>query len=335
MPPSLAVRLGSLALKNPVVCASGEWTMTVDGLRAALEAGAAAVVAKSTNESEAAKRQLDGAAYLLLDDEWRPTERTTRQTSLFNRSGLVAAPFETWVATLAEVDRDARARGAYVVASLIPADADELPALARAFEDAGLRWLELNLSASHGEEAAPGAIELVGDADRVEDLVGRVRAATGIHITVKLPGANDVLALVGAALEAGADSVALVGRPLGFLPDLETRRPYLGTFGAIGGGWALPLTLRWVAKARSRFGSDVPIIATNGVRDGRDVARALLSGAAAAEIGTAVWTDGPGALTRAIDDLGGYLDQQGASAQSLIGEAADAVLTYEEAGRKR
>lgn len=335
MPPNLAVRLGSLPLKNPVVCASGEWTTTREGLRAALEAGAAAVVAKSTNESDAAKLQLHEAAYVLLDEEWRPTERATRQTSLFNRSGLVGDSFDAWVATLAEADRDARARDAYVVASLVPAAADELPGLARAFEDAGVRWLELNLSAPHAEEASPGAIELVGDPQRVEHLVGRVRAATGQHLTVKLPGSGDVLGLVGAALDAGADSVALVGRPLGFLPDLETRRPYLGTFGAIGGAWALPLTLRWVAKARARYGPGLPILATNGVRDGRDVARALLAGATAAELGTAVWTDGSGALTRAIDDLGGYLAQQGAPAQSLIGEAADAVMTYEEAGRKR
>ena len=335
MPPSLAVRLGSLGLKNPVVCASGEWTMTGEGLRAALAAGAAAVVAKSTNESEAAKRQLEAAAYVLLDEEWRPAERATRHTSLFNRSGLVGDPFEAWVATLADADREARSRDAYVVASLIPAAADELPALARAFEDAGLRWLELNLGASHAEEAAPGAIELAGDAERVEDLVSRVRTATGMHLTVKLPGSGDVLGLVGAALEAGADSVALVGRPLGFLPDLETRRPYLGTFGAIGGAWALPLTLRWVVKARARFGPDVPLLATNGVRDGRDVARALLAGATAAELGTAVWTDGPGALARARDGLAAYLDEQGVSAQSIVGEAADAVMTYEEAGRQR
>jgi dihydroorotate dehydrogenase (NAD+) catalytic subunit len=335
MPPDLSVRLGSLHLKNPLVCASGEWTMTADGIHAAVAAGAAAVVAKSTNESEAAKRQLDSAAYVLLDDDWRPTAESTRGTSLFNRSGLVREPFDVWVATLAEADRTARAHDAYVVASLIPADPDELPALARAFDEAGLRWLELNLSASHGEEAAPGAIELVGDAERVEELVGRVRGATKLHLTVKLPSSGDVLALVGAAVEAGADSVALVGRPLGFMPDLETRRPYLGTFGAVGGGWALPLTLRWVAKTRARFGSAVPILATNGVRDGRDVARALLSGATAAELGTAVWTNGPHALAGALAGLSKYLDEQGVGAEALIGEAADAVMTYEEAGFER
>ena len=53
MPPSLALSLGSLELKNPVVCGSAQPTMTADGLRAPIDAAAAAVVAKSTNESEA------------------------------------------------------------------------------------------------------------------------------------------------------------------------------------------------------------------------------------------------------------------------------------------
>jgi dihydroorotate dehydrogenase (NAD+) catalytic subunit len=335
MPPSLGVALGSLELKNPVVVASGEWAMTGESIRAALAAGAAAVVAKSTNESEAARRQLDDAAYVLLDEEWRPTGHATRATSLFNRSGLVRDSVDAWAATLAEADLHAREREAYVAASLIPADADELPALARVFEDAGLRWLELNLSASHGEEAAPGAIELVSDADRVEELVGRVRAAVTLHLTVKLPGSGDVLALVAAARDAGADSVALVGRPLAFLPDLESRRPVLGTFGAIGGAWALPLTLRWVAKARARFGAELPILATNGVRDGNDVARGLLAGASAAELGTALWTNGPAAIERTLAGLGAYLDAQGLTAQELVGEAADAVMTYEEAGKRQ
>ena len=338
MPPDLTVRLGSVELKNPVVCASGEWTMTGDDLRRALDAGAAAVVAKSTNESEAAKRQLEKAEYALLDENWRSLERKratgARTTTLLNRSGLVAEEFDAWVETLAQADAYAREREAYVVASLIPGDVAALAEMARAFENAGLRWLELNLSAAHAEEAPRGAIELVDDAEQAADVVARVRREISLPLAVKLPAQGDVLGLVAAALEAGADSVTLVGRPLAFLPDLETRRPILGTFGAIGGAWALPTTLRWVAKTRLRFGAAAPVIATNGLRDGRDVARALLAGATAAQLGTAVWLDGVGALARALAELGEYLEGLGLSASELVGEAADAAMTYEEVERR-
>lgn len=336
MPPDLSVSLGSLELKNPVVCASGEWTATLEGLRAAVDAGAAAVVAKSTNESEAAKRQLASAEYLLLDEHRRPLAngRAGRATSLLNRSGLVATSFEAWLETLASADAYAKERGAYVVPSLVPADADELVRMAIACGEAGLRWLEVNVGAPHGEEAAPGSIAVAGDSAAVDDVVTRLRAALSLPLTVKLPGHADVLGMVAAARAAGADSVCLVGRSLAFLPDPDTRRPLLGTFGAIGGAWALPLTLRWVAKARLLFGADLPLLATGGARDGTDVARALLAGARAVQLGTVVWTDGFGALTRALDELARYLDAHGVSVRDLVGEAADAVMTYEEAGRK-
>jgi hypothetical protein len=104
--PDLAVRLGRLELKNPVVCGSSEATMTSDALRAAVDAGAAAVVAKSTNESEAARRQLAAAEYLVLDEGWTPLQRHARgrTLSVFNRSGLVAEPFESWAETVAAAD---------------------------------------------------------------------------------------------------------------------------------------------------------------------------------------------------------------------------------------
>ncbi|MBW3593307.1 MAG: dihydroorotate dehydrogenase [Actinobacteria bacterium] len=335
--PELGVHLGRLELKNPVVCGSSEATMTGDALRAAVDAGAAAVVAKSTNESEAAKRQLGAAEYLVLDERWNPVagDARGRTHSVFNRSGLVAEPFESWVETVAAADAYANERGSYVVASLIPADLDELARMARAFEHAGVRWLELNLGASHGEEAAAGAIELVRDAERVDEVVSHVRAEVAMALTVKLPSDGELLDMVASAYRAGADSVCLAGRPLGFLPDPVTRRPLLGTFGAVGGYWALPLTLRWIAKARLRFGSDLPLVATNGVRDGLDVARALLAGASAVQVASVVWRDGFDSLTRVLDELAAYLEREGVSAADIVGEAVDTVMTYEEAGLRR
>jgi dihydroorotate dehydrogenase (NAD+) catalytic subunit len=323
--PDLRVSLGRLELKNPVLAGSGEATATAVGIRSALAAGAAAVVAKSTNETEAARRQLRAAEYAVLDDrlEARPLGPAARTDSLFCRSGLLDEPWEEWLTTLAELDREARADDAYVVPSLIVADVDEATRRARALEERGLRWLELNVAAPHAEEAAAGAIRTG------TELVGPIREAVGLPLTVKVGGADPV-ASARAAFAAGADAVCLTTRAQGFVPDLETRRPVLGTFAAIGGSWALPVTLRHVAKARAALGGDAPLVATNGVRDGRDVARALLAGSSAVQMTSAVITDGPAVLTRAIEELESYLAEQGVDARELIGEAADSVQTYEE-----
>jgi dihydroorotate dehydrogenase len=134
-----------------------------------------------------------------------------------------------------------------------------------------------------------------------------------------------------AAREAGADSIAMTGRHMAFLPDLESRRPLLGSFGAIGGPWGLPLTLRWVAKTRLALGAEAPLIGSNGARDGGDLARFLLAGASAVQVATSVITEGFGALTRMLGELERYLEAQGVGVRDIVGEAADAALGYEEA----
>src|SRR5919198_641566 len=164
---------------------------------------------------------------------------------------------------LAALDRESQAQASYVVPSLIVADADEAARRARELEQAGLRWLELNVAAPHAAEGAAGAIR-VGT-----DLVAPIRAAVGMPLTVKVGGGDPVTGAVE-AFDAGADIVCLTTRAQGFLPDLRTRRPLLGTFGAIGGAWTLPITLRHVAKGRAQLGAAAPFIAPNGPRDGVD-----------------------------------------------------------------
>jgi dihydroorotate dehydrogenase (NAD+) catalytic subunit len=325
--PDLAVHVAGLELASPVIAGSGEATQTAAQIRACLAAGAAAVVAKSTNESEDAKAQLRAAEYALLDENFaaRPVGPAERGDSLFCRSGLVDEPFEQWVEMLAALDREAG--DAYVVPSLIVGDLDEAARMARAFEQAGLRWLELNIGAPHVEEAAPGTIRAG------VELIRPVREAVTLPLTVKV-GGFDPVAAATAAHDAGADAVVLATRAQGFVSDLETRRPVLGTFAAIGGAWSLPITCRHLAKTRHAR-PDASLIGTNGARNGLDVAQMLLAGASAVQLTSVVMTDGPAALRRATDELAAYLDAQGATARELIGEAADAVQTYEEAAVER
>ena len=337
MSADLSVTVGPLQLKNPVMAGSGEATMDRDGITAALNAGAAAVVAKSTNESAAAAKQLASAEYVLLDERWErlPWGPAPRTATLLNRSGLPQVDFGEWVALLADLDEHARRQGSYVVASLIVSDPAEAARRARDFEAAGLRWLELNVGAPHAGEAAAGAIRAAETAAAVNDLVRPIRDAVSIPLTVKLGSDVDPVHASASAMDAGADAVCLSGRYMGFVPDLDSRRPVLGTFGAVGGAWALPLTLRAIARVRLSLGASVPVIGTNGARDGRDVARFLLAGASAVEMTTSVVTDGPPALSRTIRELTEYLNEQGKDAAGIIGEAADNVMTYEQAMREK
>lgn len=329
-----SVPVGAILLKSPLICGAGEHLMYAEGVRQALAAGAAAVVPKSANETEAGRRQLDSTDYALLDSSWQRLPwnyAPPPDASLLCRSGLAQQPFDEWLAMLAVLDKEAALRDAYVIASLILADLDQCVRMARSVEQAGLRILELNIGAPHGGEAAPGAIVLERDSARVRAIVSRIREAVRLPIWVKLTGqSEDVVALAQAAKDAGADAATVMGRFMAFVPDVETLLPMLGTNAAFGGAWALPLTCRWLAQCRRSLGGEFPLIATNGARSGLDIARFLLAGASAVQASSAIFTGGFPVITAMLQDFSAYLDRKSLSARHLVGRAADRLGSYQE-----
>ncbi len=331
----LSVQLGRIQLKNPLICASSEFTMTAAGIRAAIDVGAAAVIAKSVNESPEAARQLSTADYVLLDQNWHVTpwgSPNRRQASLFCRSGLAQVQLDDWLKMLCELDAYATTKNSMVAGSITVAGAEPAAEIAHRMEAAGLRWIELNLSAPHGREAAGGAVRQITSSEAVRDYVRRTRREVKIPLAIKLTAqADDPLLLARIAVEEGADMLVLTGRVPGFMPDIETQKPVLGSWAAIGGGWSLPASLYWVSKAWRSISHEVPIIGTNGARSAEDVLRFLLSGARAVELASIVLTDGPPIFAEMLAELERYFRRKNISRiEHLIGKAADAALTYGE-----
>jgi dihydroorotate dehydrogenase (NAD+) catalytic subunit len=330
--PDTSIRVGGVTLNNPVIIGSGDHVMTAGGLRAALATGVGAVVAKSINENAAAKRQLDGSDHVLLDSQWNPIPwdfAPPPDAMLFGRSGLHQMDSDAWIAEAAELDREAAKAGQYVIGSIILAGLDAACDLARRYQAAGIRVLELNIGAPHGDEAVKGAIIQERAAHRVKEITQALRAAVTIPLWIKLTGqSEDVASLAAAAKDGGADAVIVMGRFMALVPDVETRAPMLGTAGAIGGPWALALTCRWLAQTRKRVGRDYPLLGTNGARSGLDVARFLLAGARAVEMTSAVMSGGFDAARQAVAEFNSYLARTGGSAEELVGLAADRQVGY-------
>ena len=318
MPDRLATRIGAMTLPNPVICGSGEPVMTEAGIRAALHAGAAGVIAKSVNENPAGGRQLDRADYAFVGD------------SLFNRSGLSQRETKDWFAAIAAIDRDAALDQKFVAASIVYGSADGAVAIGGMARAAGLRVFELNVGAPHASEATPGAIVQETDPARLRDLVALVRSATeGMALWVKLTGLSANLpALARAAQQGGADAVCMMGRFMAMVPDLDTLAPLLGTSGAYGGGWALPIVCRFLALSRQALGPAFPLLGTNGVRGGHDVARMALAGASAVEVLSLVMHEGFAGLTRTLAELDSFLAERDLTFAALVGRAADALTPY-------
>ena len=328
---STQIAIGGITLKNPVICGSGEHVMTEAGLRSALAAGVGAVVAKSVNETQAAKDQLDRTDYALLDGDWNrlPWDFSApRNATLACRSGLQKMDFDAWLEIVARLDAEAADNGQYVIGSIILADLDAAVDMAKRTAAAGVRVLEFNIGTPYGDEAS-GVVTTERATARVTEIVKAVCDAVDIPVWAKITGQSEnVAALAQAARDGGADAVVLMGRFLGMIPELDTQTPLLGTNLGTGGGWALPMTCYWLSKSRAALGPDVPLIGMNGARSGEDVLRLMLAGAHAVEISSAVFTNGFGVLSEAVDTVGQYLSDRGQSPAVIIGRAADQVVPF-------
>ncbi|MFD4254437.1 dihydroorotate dehydrogenase [Amycolatopsis thermoflava] len=326
----LTTTVGPLRLKNPVLAASSEATMTEEGILGCLDAGAGAVVAKSVNESPAAARQLHIADYALLGATGEPVpwpHRTGGET-LLCRSGL--APLEGWLAMLERTQVYARGLGAHVIGSITVAEPGPAADLAREMAREMARVVpavEVNVGAPHGREA--GAVRQVTGPETVARYTRAVRDAVDVPLIVKLPAQTDSpRALAAAARDAGADVIAMIGRFNGFWPDPVTSEPVLGSWGAVGGPAMLPVSLYWVSKT---FAADrrTPLIGTNGARTAADVARFLLSGARAVELASVVLLHGPGVLGDLVRDLDEVLAAGGHTrVADAVGAAVDRSRAY-------
>lgn len=322
----LRTTIGRVTLKNPLIAGAAEHLIEAEGVRRALKAGVGAVVVKSTNETEAGRDQLQRAEYMLLDEQWNPIpwgQEAPATAFVACRSGLTPQSFDAWLEQAVQMDREARDYDSYAVASLILAELGPTLKMAKRVEEAGLRILELNIGTPYASQAK-GVVATELDPANVSNIVSAVRAAVTIPLWIKITGQSErVPDLAAAAFAAGGEAVVMAGRSLGMIPDVETLAPMLGTTLGVGGYWNLPLTCQWLALSRAKLGADQPLIATNGVQSGLDVARMMLAGASAVQMASAVMIRGETVLSQALADFEAYLERKKLTARELIGVAAD------------
>ena len=251
--PDLTVDLCGLRLRNPLVLASGPLSWNATAIRAAFDAGAAAVVTKTIRPAAAVN----------------PTPHIARagRGSMLNIEGWSDLPAEQWITEELPALRD---RDGVLIASTghTPAEVD---LLAGPLAETGVDLLEL--VSYHAADAAP--------------MVRAAKRSTSIPILAKL-SANwpNVGKTARACLEAGVDgftAIDSVGPALRV--DVETGRPRLGSFAWLSGAAIRPIALRVLAEIRLEH--QIPIVGTGGVEQAEDVVEMVMAGAAAVGAHTA------------------------------------------------
>src|SRR2546427_2199095 len=264
----LSVRIGSLALKNPVIAASGCFGYGVEY---------ADVVDLESLGGIAVK------GLFLAEREGHPAPRIVETPAgMLNAIGLQGIGVRRFID---EKLPELRARGATVLVNICGTTMDEYVELARILSDAeGVAALELNISCPNIKE---GGITFGCSLNGTFDVVAAVRKVTRLPVIPKLtPNVTDVGSFARAAEEAGADAVSLVNTFLAMAIDIETRRPKLSNIvGGLSGPAIRPIAVRMVYGCARAV--KIPIIGMGGIAKARDVLEFMLVVATAVQVGTA------------------------------------------------
>jgi dihydroorotate dehydrogenase (NAD+) catalytic subunit len=269
----LAVRVGPLQLRNPILAASGTFGYGTD-LDPYLDLESiGGFVTKGLSR---------------FPRRGNPPPRTCETAGgMLNAIGLSNIGVDAFIE---EKLPALRARATVIIANVFGETQDEYVAVARRLNGArGLHGLELNLSCPNTER---GGLTFGVSPPVIREVVAAVRrAAPDLPLVVKLtPNITDVAEAGRAARESGADILSLVNTFLGMAIDLERRRPVLANgVGGLSGPAIKPLALYQVHKVYREVG--LPVIGMGGIVSPEDVLEFMVAGSSAVQVGTANFFD--------------------------------------------
>jgi len=311
-PAGLAVDVGSVRLRNPVMTAAGTAGHGAE-LGAYVDlASLGAVVVKS-----------------LSPMPWpgNPAPRVRPVAGgMLNSVGLQGPGVARW---LAEDLPALEATGATVVASIWGRTVEEY---ARAGEmlaaaPACVVAVEVNVSCPNTEDGD----HMFAHSPSATAAVLAASASCERPLWAKLsPNTPELVAVAGAALDAGAEALTLVNTLTGLAIDLRTRRPALGAGrGGLSGPALHPVAVRAVYECRSAYPS-CAIVGVGGVSGALDAVELIMAGASAIQVGTATLAD-PRAPARVLADLVHWCELNGVT--DIAGLTGCAQRTDAEGGR--
>jgi dihydroorotate dehydrogenase (NAD+) catalytic subunit len=297
----LEVRVGSVRFPNPVLTASGTAGYGAE-LGAYVDlASLGAVVVKS-----------------LSPEPWggNPSPRMHETVAgMLNAVGLHNMGVDAWLRDHLPVLRRA---GARVVASIWGRTVEEFARAAAMLRDADVVAVEVNLSCPNLDGGRHlFAQEPAGTAAVIAACVP-CRRPLWAKLT---PNVTDLVAVAGAALDAGADGLTLVNTVMGLAIDPARRAPWLAAGGGGLSGAALhPIAVRAVYECRDAFPA-AGIVGVGGVARGVDAIELLEAGADAVQVGTATFAD-PRAPARVLSEVRRWCERAGTvRIADLIGAA--------------
>lgn len=195
-----------------------------------------------------------------------------------------------------------------VIANVCGFSLEEYAENCRALEDVDqAAILEVNISCPNVHD---GGKNFGSTPESAAAVTRAVRAATGKPVFMKLsPNVTDIAEIARACAGEGADGLCLINTLLGMRIDLDAKRPLLANrTGGLSGPAVFPVALRMVWDVYEAV--RLPIIGCGGVDSAEAAAEMMLAGASAVEVGAANLRD-PWACKAIIEDLPGVCQRLG------------------------
>ena len=299
----LATSFAGLELKNPFIVSSSSLTDSPQKNKKWEDAGAAAVVLKSLfeEEIEAESAQMDNGVH---------TEETD-YLQFYHR----AHRLETYLELIRETKKICTIP---VIASINCYRNSEWTAFAKSMEEAGADALELNImSICSGLNYEYGSFE-----QQHIDIVSQIKKTVSIPVIVKLGSHfTNCIPLVHRLHGLGA-SVVLFNRMTSFDINIDTQD--VASKDLLGQQAELPGVLRWTGLISARV-PQISLAASGGVADGAGMIKAILAGASAAEVCSALYKNGAGHIQKTLGFVEEWMDRNNYSSIAQFKGLANAA----------
>ena len=296
----LKVNIGALALKNPVMTASGTFGYGLEFQDFIPLDGLGGIIVKGTT---------------LTPRQGNDYPRMAETASgMLNCVGLQNKGVDYFCEHIYPQIKDIDTNMIVNVSGSSPEDYAECAARIDALEK--IPAIELNISCPNVKD---GGMAFGVTCAGASSVVRAVRQTYHKTLIVKLsPNVTDIAEIARVVEAEGADSVSLINTLMGMAIDVERRKPLLSiNTGGLSGPAVKPVALRmvWqVARAVS-----IPVVGLGGISTARDAIEFLMAGATAIEIGTANFLD-PAVTIKVRDGISDWLDQHGCqSVTEIIG----------------
>jgi dihydroorotate dehydrogenase (NAD+) catalytic subunit len=265
------VDLGGIALRNPVLLASGT-------------CGYGAELAPFLD-----LRRLGGFVAKSLTLEPRsgnpPPRIAEAPSAMLNAISLENVGVEAFL----REKLPAVPEGVVVVASVFETEIERYAEVCKRLAGAPrVAGIEINASCPHVKS---GGIEFGQSPRALSELVRATRRATHGPLLVKLsPNVTDIAELARVCEGEGADALSLINSVQALEVDVETRRAVLWNgLGGLSGPAIRPIALRMVWQAARAV--SLPLCGIGGIGSAEDAIKFLLCGATAVQVGTATYLE--------------------------------------------